>query len=112
MQSGDCAGASRDQGRVEIMSNLAKLPAALDLIESKIDTLTADQMHAAMIRVCNHIAPSFGKGWVEFRTWHFAERADVRDPQKVVYDPCTKDQLMAMVANKRAMLAAHPYVAA
>ena len=91
------------------MSNFKVLAPTLDKVESMIDSLSAEQMHNAMVNI-DRIAPCFGKGWTEFRTWHF-EPFEGKGMLNV-YDPCTKEQLTAFVANKRAMLAAHPYVAA
>ena len=83
-----------------------KLAQTLTVVEARIDSLTADQMHNAMVNL-DRMLPSFGKGWSEFRTFHFVNNG--RDHE---FDACTKEQLAAYVAHKRDMLAQHSYLIA
>lgn len=79
------------------MINLSALVKVLDMVDAHIDSLTAEQMHNAMVKICRDVAPCYGKPWSEFRAWQIIKN-------QVVYDPCTKDQLIEFVAHKRGML--------
>ena len=92
------------------MKQAQKLSDFLGRIDERIGAATPEQMHNAMIN-CDRLMPNFGKGWGEFRTWHFEPvvKDGVRELISV-YDPCTKEQMVAFVAHKRDMLAQHSYL--
>lgn len=79
--------------------NTAQLSKTLDIICTRMENLTPGQMHNAMIN-CDRMVANFGKSWMEFRTWHFADDGY----QTYVWDDCTKEQMASYVAHKRDMI--------
>lgn len=89
------------------MSNLKALPKALDMLEAAIGTMTPEQMLAAVGNV-EALAPNFGDP-VERTVARIVRVSDTK--QAPEYEPLTEAQFRAWISSKRAMLAAHPYVA-
>jgi adenylate cyclase len=84
-----------------------KVQSTLEMIAARIDSLSAAQMHNAMVNV-DRAAQNFGKSWQEFRTFHFCPSGD----QSHIWDDCTKEQMLSYVHHKMEMFAKHPYLAA